>query len=109
MLDESDNAGGVLFPSSVSISPLGRVAEEGGVANVVFALPVPVTGVPLEFGDETELKNPVDRGFFPGGGEALGQFEGSSVAFLLKNSDRLVPSKRDDDVMRAGRFDTARA
>ncbi len=71
MLDEGDNAGGVLFPLCVPVSPLGRVAEEGGVANIVLLLPVPITGVPLELGDKTGFKNPIDRGFFPWGGKPL--------------------------------------
>ncbi len=70
-MDEGDNVGGVMFPLCVPVSPLGRVAEEGGVANLVLLLPVPITGVPFELGDKTGLKNPVDRGFFPVGGKPL--------------------------------------
>ncbi len=71
MLDKGDDAGGVLFPSRVPVSPLSRVAEEKGVANIVFLLPVPITGVPLELGYETGLEYPVYRGFFPWGGKPL--------------------------------------
>ncbi len=46
MLDESDDAGSVLLPPCISVSPLSRVAKEGGVAHVAHLLPVPVSRVP---------------------------------------------------------------
>ncbi len=46
MLDESDDAGSVLLPPCILVSPLSRVAKEGGVAHVARLLPVPVSGVP---------------------------------------------------------------
>jgi len=67
-LDESDDAGSVLFSPCISISPLGRVAKERGVANVTRLLPVPVPWVPLELGDEAKLENPINGGFFSWGG-----------------------------------------
>jgi len=70
-LNESDDAGGVLLPPCISVSPLGRIAKERGVANVARLLPVQVSGIPLELGDEAGLEDPVDWGFFPGGGTSL--------------------------------------
>jgi len=46
MLDESDDAGSVLLPPCISVSPLSRVAKEGGVAHVARLLPVLLSGVP---------------------------------------------------------------
>ncbi len=98
-LDESDDAGGVLLPPCIPVSPLSRVAKEGGVANIVLLLPVLVSGIPLELRDEARLKNLIDWGFCPWGGKVFGQSERCSMAFLLKHSDRLVPFKGNDDVM----------
>jgi len=46
MLDESDDAGSVLLPPCVSVSPLSRVSKEGGVAHVAHLLPVLVSEIP---------------------------------------------------------------
>ncbi len=46
VLDESDDAGSVLLPPCISVSPLSRVAKEGGVTHVARLLPVPVSEVP---------------------------------------------------------------
>ncbi len=46
MLDKSDDAGSVLLPPCISVSPLSGVAKEGGVAHVARLLPVLVSGVP---------------------------------------------------------------
>jgi len=46
MLDESDDAGGVLLSPCISVSPLSRVAKEGGVAHVARLLPVLVSRIP---------------------------------------------------------------
>ncbi len=106
-LNEGDDAGGVLLPPCISVSPLGRIAKERGVANVARLLPVPIFGIPLELGDEAGLENLVDWGFFSWGGDVLGQSEHCPMALLCKYSDRLVPFKRDDDVKRAGCLDSA--
>ncbi len=108
-LNEGNDAGGVLLPPCISVSPLGRITKERGIANVARLLPVPVSGVPLELGDEAGLENPVDWGFFSWGGKVLGQFERCPMALLRKHSDQLVPFKRDDDVKRVGCLDSASA
>jgi hypothetical protein len=36
----------VLLPPYILVSPLGRVAKEGGVAHVARLLPVLVSGIP---------------------------------------------------------------
>jgi len=46
VLDESDDTGGVLLPPCILVSPLGRVAKEGGVTHVARLLPVLVSGIP---------------------------------------------------------------
>ncbi|CAK9226326.1 unnamed protein product [Sphagnum troendelagicum] len=99
MLDESDDVGSVLLPPCISISPLTRVVEEGGVAHVARLLPVQVTGIPRKVGDEAGLKDPIDWKSFPWGRDILGQYECCSMAFLSEHSNRLVPFKRDGDVM----------
>ncbi len=109
VLDKSDDVGSVLLPPCISVSPFSRVAEEGGVAHVARLLPVPVSGVPREIENEAKLKNPIDWGFFSGGRDVLSQSERCPMAFLCKYSDRLVPFKRDGDVMRAGSLDSASA
>ncbi len=94
MLDEGDDAGGVLFSSSVAIPPLGRVAEERGVVNIVFLLPVPISGVPLELGYETGLKYPVNRGFFPwGGGRPLASLSVAPWRSCSRTLTRSYPLK----------------
>ncbi len=70
-LNEGDDAEGVLLPR-ILVSPLGRIAKERGVAYVARLLPVLVFGIPLKFGDEAGLKDPVDWGFFSRGGNVLG-------------------------------------
>ncbi len=99
MLDESDDAGSVLLPPCISVSPLSRVAKEGGVAHVARLLPVPVSGVPWKIENEAGLKDPVDWRSFSWGRNVLGQSERCSMALLNEHFDRLVPFKRDDDVM----------
>jgi len=106
VLDESDDVWGVLLPR-IPVSPLSQVVEEGGVAHVARLLPVPVSGVPRKVGNEAELKNPVDWRSFSGGRDILGQSERCTVVLLCQYSDRLVPLKGDDDVMRAGGLDSA--
>jgi len=108
-LDKSDDVGSVLLPPCIVVSPLSQVAEEGGVAHVARLLPVPVSGVPREIGNEAGLKNPIDWGFLSGGRDVLGQSKHCPMALLHKYSDRLVPFKRDGDVMRAGSLDSASA
>ncbi len=107
MLDEGNDAGGMLFFPCISISPLGRITKEGGVPNVVFLLPVPISGIPLELGDESGLKNPIDRRFLPREGEIFGQSERCSVSFLLKHPDPLVPFQGNGDIMRTGCLDAS--
>jgi hypothetical protein len=68
-----------------------------------------VSGVPREIENEAELKNPIDWGFFSGGRDIFGQSERCPMALLRKYSDRLVPFKRDGDVMRVGSLDSASA
>jgi hypothetical protein len=97
--NEGDDAGGVLLPPCILVSPFGRIAKERGVAYVARLLLVPVSEIPLKLEDEAGLKDPVDWGFFSWGGKVLGQFERWPMALLHKHSDRLVPFKRDDDVM----------
>jgi hypothetical protein len=46
MLYECDDAGGVLLPPCVSVSPLSQVAKEGGVAHVARLLPMTRPQVP---------------------------------------------------------------
>ncbi len=93
MLDEGDDAGGVLFSSSVAIPPLGRVAEERGIANIVFLLPVPISGVPLELGYETGLEYPVYQGFFPWGGEPLASLSVAPWRSCSRTLTRSYPLK----------------
>ncbi len=109
VLDKSDDVRSVLLPPCISVSPLSRVVEEGGVAHVARLLPVPISEVPREIGNEAGLKNPIDWAFFSGGRDILGQSERCPMALLRKYSDRLVPFKRDGDVMRAGSLDSASA
>ncbi len=109
VLDKSDDVGSVLLPPCISVSPLNQVAEEGGIAHVASLLPVLVSGVPREIENEAELKNPIDWGFFSGGRDIFGQSERCPMALLRKYSDRLVPFKRDGDVMRVGSLDSASA
>jgi hypothetical protein len=99
VLDESNDVGSVLLPLCISVSPLSRVAKEGGVAHVAHLFPVLISRVPREVGDEAGFKDSVDWRSFSGGRDVLGQPERCSMALLSKHSDRLVPFKRDDDVM----------
>jgi len=99
LLDESDDARGMLLPPSISVSPLGRKTEEGGIAHVARLLPVPLSRVPRKLGNEAGFEDPVYWGSFPRGRDVLGQSERCSMALLSENPDRLVSFKRDDDVM----------
>ncbi len=99
LLDESDDAGGMLFPPSISVSPLGQVTKEGGIAHVARLLPMPISWVPQKLGDETGFEGPVYWGSFPGGRYVLGQFERCSMALLNEDPDRFVSFEWDDDVM----------
>jgi hypothetical protein len=71
-LNEGDNAGGVLLPLCISVPPLGRITKEGSVPYVACLLPMPVSEIPFELGDEAGLEDLVDWGFFSGGGNILG-------------------------------------
>ncbi len=75
---------GVLVPS------LGRVAEEGGVSHVLRFLPMPISGVPREVGDETSFENPVDGGFFTWEHQVFGGPEHCSMSILDKHSNRFI-------------------
>jgi hypothetical protein len=52
--------------------------------------PVPLPWIPGEIFDEAEFKDPVGCVSLAGGGRISGNFEGSSMSFLGKNSDRGV-------------------
>jgi hypothetical protein len=107
LLDKSDDAGSVLLPLGIPIPSLSRVTKEGGVAHVAHLLPMPVSGIPREVGNETGLKDLVNWGFFTWWEYVFGQFERCSMAFLGKDPDRCVPLKGDDSVMQAGSLDSA--
>ncbi|CAN5968807.1 unnamed protein product [Sphagnum jensenii] len=71
-LDEGDDAGGMLLPLRITVPPLSRVTKEGSVPYVARLLPMPVTWVPFELGDEAGLEDLVDWWFFSRGGNILG-------------------------------------
>ncbi len=72
LLYESDDAGGMLLPPSVSVSPLGRVTKEGGIAHVARLLLVSISRVPRKFGNEAGFEYPIYWGSFPRGRDVLG-------------------------------------
>jgi len=109
LLDESDDAGNVLLPFGIPIPSLSKVTKEGGVAHVAHLLPMLVSGIPQEVGNETGLKDLVNWGFFTWWEYVFGQFERCSMAFLGEDLDRRVPLKGDDSAMRAGSLDSASA
>ncbi len=51
---------------------------------------MPLPWIPGEIFDEARFKNPIGCVFLAGGRRISGNFEGSSVSFLRKNSDRGV-------------------
>ncbi len=106
-LDEGGDAWGVEDLFRVSVSPLGRVAEEGCVTHVVSFLPVPIFGVPLEVNNETRFKDPEDVGFLTWSREVFGDPECCFVALLGEHSNRFVARQGDGDILRAGRLDAA--
>ncbi len=60
LLDESDDAGSVLLPHGIPIPSFSGVTKERGVAHVARLLPMPVSEIPREVGNETGLKDPVN-------------------------------------------------
>jgi len=62
----------MLLPLCITVPPLGRVTKEGSVPYVARLLPMLVTWIPFELGDEAGLKDPVDWRFFSRGGNILG-------------------------------------
>jgi hypothetical protein len=70
-LDEGDDAGNMVLLLCVSVPPLGRIAEEGSVPDIARLLPVPISRIPFEFGDEAGFEYPIDWWFFSRGGECL--------------------------------------
>jgi hypothetical protein len=70
-LDEGDDAGNMVIPLCVWVPPLGQVAEEGSVPDIARLLPVPISRIPFEFGEEANFEYPVDWWFFSRGGMSL--------------------------------------
>jgi hypothetical protein len=109
LLDESDDDGSVLLLPGIPVPSLSGVTKEGGIAHVAHLLPMLVSGIPREVGNETGFKDPVNWGFFTWWEYVLGQFERCSMAFLGEDPDRCVPLKGDDSALRAGSLDSASA
>jgi hypothetical protein len=63
VLDESDDAGRVMFFPGILLPSLGGVSKEGSVAHVARRLPMLVPQVPQEIRNESSLKNPIDWRF----------------------------------------------
>jgi hypothetical protein len=84
-LDKFDDPGGAVWFSSVLVVLLGGVTEERGVPHVARLLPVPISRVPLEVGNETGPKDPVKEGFLTWEGEVFGQPEGCTVVVLSED------------------------
>ncbi len=106
MLYKVYDTGGVLRPSSIPVTSLGRIAKEGRVAHIGRWLPMPISGVPWEVSDEPRLKNPKDWWFFTWL-YVLDQPERRPVAVLGKDPNQSVPFERDGGVMRAGSLNLA--
>ncbi len=64
LLDKSDDVGSVLLPLGIPIPSLSEETKEGGIAHVAHLLPMLVSGIPREVGNETGLKDLVNWGFF---------------------------------------------
>ncbi|CAM6073658.1 unnamed protein product [Sphagnum tenellum] len=107
MLDEGDDAWGVLDLFRVSVASLGRVAKKGGVPHVVGFLPMPISGVPLEVSNETRFENPEDEGFLTWRREVSGYPKRCTVALMGKHTDRLVARQGDGGVLGDGWLDAA--
>jgi hypothetical protein len=93
VLDKSDDVRSVLLPPCISVSPLSRVVEEGGVAHVARLLPVPISEVPREIGNEARLKNPIDWAFFSGGGTSLANLSVAPWLSCASTLTGLYPSR----------------
>ncbi len=96
VLDEGDDAGGMMFFPCIMVPSLGGVSKEGSVAHVARRLPMPVPRIPREIRDESRLKNPIDWRFFTWLEQILGELERGSMAVLGEDSNRLVPLKGND-------------
>ncbi len=70
-LDEGDDAGNMVLLLCVTVPPVGRVAEERSIPDIACLLPMPISRIPFEFGDEASFEYPVDWWFFSRGGECL--------------------------------------
>jgi hypothetical protein len=81
-LDEGGDAWGVQSLLRVSVSPLSRVAKEGCIAHIMSFLPVPITKIPLEVGNEASFQDPEDWGFFTWNLELFGNLECCPVVLL---------------------------
>ncbi len=90
VLDEGDDAGGVMFFLGILVPSLGGVSKEGSVAHVARRLPMPVPRIPREIRDESRLKNPIDWRFLTWREQILGEPERGSMAVLGDDSDRFV-------------------
>ncbi len=106
-MNEIDDPKWVVGLLGVLVSPLGGVSEEWSISHIVRLLPVPVSRVPLEVGDEVGSENPVEEGFRTWEGEVLCQFEGRAVAVLSKHPDRFVSFQGYGDGVGAGGSDAA--
>lgn len=107
-LNEVYDSGGVVRLPSVLVAPLGGVAEEKSVPHLARLLPVPVSGVPFEVGNESESKDPIEKGFLTWEGEVFGKLEGGTVVVLSEYPDRFIPLQGDGDGAGAGGLDAAR-
>jgi hypothetical protein len=96
VLDEGDDAGGVMFFPGILVPSLGGVSKEGSVAHVARRLPMLVPRIPREIRDESRFKNPIDWRFLTWREQILGEPECGSMAVLGEDSDRLVPFKAND-------------
>ncbi len=93
VLDEGDDARGVMFFLGILVPSLGGVSKEGSVAHVARRLPMPIPRIPQEIKDESKLKNPIDWRFITWREQILGEPKRGSMAVLGEDSDRLVPLK----------------
>jgi hypothetical protein len=107
-LNEVDDFRGVVWLPRVLVASLGRVAEKGSIPHLASSLPVPVSGVPLEVGDESGSKDPVEEGFLTWEGEVFGKLEGGTVVVLGEYPDQLVPLQGYGDGSGSGGLDAAR-
>ncbi len=96
VLDEGDDAGGVMFFPGILVPSLGGVSKEGSVAHVARRLPMSVPQIPREIRDESRLKNPIDWRFLTWREQILSEPKRGSMAVLGEDSDRLVPLKGND-------------